>query len=165
MAALHPDDSVPVQRDRPEPAPDGSVGVYLAATLRYRNQTRRVRATLPVPLVSVARWLDIDPLTRASCQFDAGPAFGQLAARVCLADVARADLVIAFADHRRSHGVGIEIGAALAQRKPVILIGPPRCSFDMLPGIRVVATLDDALAAIPHAAKVELSGDAAVVPE
>jgi hypothetical protein len=76
-----------VPRPNPVPAPsggdlphlpDGAVGVYLAATLRYRNRIRRVRDQLPAPLTSTSRWLDLDPLSRASCQLDAG-----LATAVC----------------------------------------------------------------------------------
>jgi hypothetical protein len=147
---LHPEENPTLPSDVPRPLPAGSIGVYLGATLRYRNQMRRVRDALPVPFVSTGRWLDIDPLTRASCQFDAGLALNQLAARLCLADVTRSDLVIAFAENRRSHGLGIEIGAGLAQRKPVIIIGDPRCSFDMLPEVTIVADLDEALALAAH---------------
>ncbi|MET7709025.1 DUF6624 domain-containing protein [Micromonospora sp. NPDC005413] len=143
---LRPEPDAPIPPDQPEPIPAGQAGVYLAATLRYRNQTRRIRDALPPPLVSTSRWLDIDPLTRASCQFDAGPALNQVAARLCLTDVARSRLMIAFAEHRRSHGLGVELGAALSRGIPVIMIGPPLCSFDMLPDVTIVADLDQALA-------------------
>ncbi|WP_328372628.1 DUF6624 domain-containing protein [Micromonospora zamorensis] len=143
---LRPEPNAPIPPDQPEPVPAGQAGVYLAATLQYRNQTLRVRDALPPPLVSTSRWLDIDPLTRASCQFDAGPALNQVAARLCLTDVTRSRLMIAFAEHRRSHGLGVELGAALLQGIPVIMIGPPLCSFDMLPDVTIVADLDQALA-------------------
>jgi hypothetical protein len=150
---LHPEDNPKLPCDDPQPLPAGSIGAYLGATLRHRNQMRRLRDALPVPLTSTGRWLDIDPLTRASCQFDAGLALNQLAARLCLTYITRSDLVIAFAENRRSHGLGIEIGAGLAQRKPIIIIGQPRCSFDMLPEVTIVADLDEALAvATRHAA-------------
>jgi hypothetical protein len=149
--ALQPESGVSVPASDPGPLPAGAVGVYLGATLRYRNRIHRVRATLATPLVSTSRWLDIDPLTRASCQLDAGLALNQLAARLCLADAARSDVLIAFAEHRRSHGLGVEIGIGLANRKRVIIIGEPSCSFDMLPDVTVVADLDAALeAAIGH---------------
>lgn len=138
-------DHIAVPADRPDPLPDNATKVYLGATLRHRNQMRRVRDALPAPLVSTSRWLDIDPLTRASCQLDAGLALNQLAARLCLADVARCDVLVAFAEHRRSHGLGVEIGLALAHHKHVVIIGEPRCSFDMLPDVTIVADLDDAL--------------------
>ncbi|MEU7921921.1 DUF6624 domain-containing protein [Micromonospora zamorensis] len=144
---LRPEPNVPIPPDQPEPITAGQAGVYLAATLRYRNQTRRIRDALPPPLVSTSRWLDIDPLTRASCQFDAGPALNQVAARLCLTDVTRSRLMIAFAEHRRSHGLGVELGAALSRGVPVIMIGAPLCSFDMLPDVTIVADLDQALAA------------------
>jgi hypothetical protein len=120
--------------------------VYLAATLRYRNETRRIRDRLPPRLHSTARWLDIDPLTRPSCQFDAGIALNRVAARLCLADIQRADTVIAIQASRRSAGVGAEIGYALAHGKPVLLVGAPRCSFDMLRTVSVVADIDTAIA-------------------
>ncbi|WP_199515938.1 DUF6624 domain-containing protein [Nucisporomicrobium flavum] len=146
LHGLQPD-RIAVPADRPDPLPDNAISVYLGATLRHRNQMRRVRDALPAPLVSTSRWLDIDPLTRASCQLDAGLALNQLAARLCLADVARCDVLIAFAEHRRSHGLGVEIGIALALDKQVIIIGAPRCSFDMLPDVTVVADFDDAVRA------------------
>jgi Family of unknown function (DUF6624)/Nucleoside 2-deoxyribosyltransferase len=123
--------------------------VYLAASLRHRNETARIRDRLPPRLHSTARWLDIDPLTRPSCQFDAGIALNRLAARLCLADIQRAETVIAIQTSRRSAGVGAEIGYAVALDKPVLLVGSPRCSFDMLPQTVVVADID---AAIAHAA-------------
>lgn len=132
--------------DVPAPVPATTAGVYLGATLRHRNQMRRIRTELRTPLVSTSRWLDIDPFTRASCQFDAGVALNQLAARLCLTDVARSTMLIAFAGHRRSHGLGIEIGAALAHGIPIIIIGAPRCSFDMLPGVTIVSDVAEALA-------------------
>lgn len=147
LHALHPEPTAAIPAEQPEPLPAGKAGVYLAATLRYRNQSLRVRDALPPPLVSTSRWLDIDPLTRASCQFDAGLALSQLAARLCLTDVVRSSLMIAFADNRRSHGLGVELGAALSHGIPVIMIGPPLCSFDMLPDVRIVADLDQALIA------------------
>jgi hypothetical protein len=147
LHALHPEPKAEIAPDQPERVPAGHAGVYLAATLRYRNQTRRLRDQLPPPLVSTSRWLDIDPLTRASCQFDAGLALGQLAARLCLTDVARSNLLIAFAEHRRSHGLGVELGAALSHGIPVIMISSPLCSFDMLPDVTLLASLDQALIA------------------
>lgn len=147
LAALRPEANLGIPPDQPAPLPAGRIGVYLAATLRYRNQLRRHREAMPASLLSTSRWLDIDPLTRASCQLDAGPALNQLAARVCLADIARSHVLIAFAEHRRSDGLSVEIGAGLALGKHVILIGPPRCSFDMLPDVTVVASLDEALTA------------------
>ncbi|MEU4243136.1 DUF6624 domain-containing protein [Actinoplanes sp. NPDC026619] len=142
---LRPEAGVTVTVDHPGPLPAGTVGVYLAATLRYRNQTCRIREALPAPLISTSRWLDIDPLTRASCQLDAGLALNQLAARLCLADVTRADTMIAFEGQRRSHGLGVEIGVALAHHKHVIIIGLPRCSFDTLADVTLVDDLDEAL--------------------
>jgi hypothetical protein len=152
LPLLQPEPTAAIPPDQPEPVPAGRAGVYLAATLRYRNQTRRLRDALPASLVSTSRWLDIDPLTRASCQFDAGPALNQLAARLCLTDVARSDLLIAFAEHRRSHGLGVELGAALAHAVTVIMIGPPQCSFDALPHVTIVSDLDQALTAAAYVA-------------
>lgn len=127
-----------------EPARD-RIGVYLAATLRHRDQTRRVRAGLPAALTSTGRWLDIDPLTRPSCQYDAGIALNRLAARLCAADIRRADTLIALTYSHRSAGVSTEIGYALANNRQVILVGASQCSFDMLPQVTVVPDLDTAI--------------------
>lgn len=145
VATLQPDPVDTSGDVAPGPVPSGSTGIYLAATVRYRNSMVRLREQLPASLHSTARWLDIDPLTRASCPIDAGLALNQLAARICLTDVTRSDVVIAFAEHRRSHGLGMELGAALAHRIPVILIGPPRCSFDMLPDVTLATSIHEAL--------------------
>jgi hypothetical protein len=106
---------------------------------------RRVRDTLPDDLSCTARWLDVDPLTRPSNQYDLGPALNRHVARICLADVARAQTVIAYCGARRSNGLDVEIGAALAHGIPVVLVGEPRCSFDLLPGITVADTLSAAI--------------------
>jgi hypothetical protein len=128
-----------------EPAPADSVPVYLAATLRHRNEVRRLRENLPSPLHSTARWLDIDPFTRASCQHDAGIALNRLAARLCLDDVRRSRLLIAMAYSRRSAGLSVEIGCALASGIPVLYVGEPSCSFDMLPEVTLVPDIDTAI--------------------
>jgi hypothetical protein len=129
------------------PAHPAGTGVYLAATLRRREEMHRVRDQLPQGLTSTARWLDVDPLTRPSCQFDAGIALSRFVARMCLADIARADVVLAFPRVRRSSGLDIEIGAALALGKRVVLVGAPKCSFDMLPQVTVAHDLQEALTA------------------
>ncbi|WP_390479759.1 DUF6624 domain-containing protein [Frankia casuarinae] len=127
-------------------------GVYLAATLRDRDEIRRIRARLPPPLESTARWLDLDPLTRPSSQFDAGIVVNQLAAQLCIHDIARARLLLAYPLSRRSDGVTAEIGCALAYGKPVIIAkGSPRCSFDMLPSVTISDDIDSALTAAHHA--------------
>jgi hypothetical protein len=148
LDGLQPESVVTAPVDQPTALPEGATGIYLGATLRHRNQMRRVRDALPAPLVSTSRWLDIDPLTRASCQIDAGLALNQLAARLCLTDIARCDVLIAFAEQRRSHGLGIEIGIGIAHHKHIVIIGAPSCSFDMLPDITVAADLDDAVRAV-----------------
>lgn len=126
-------------------------GVYLAATLRDRDEIRRIRARMPPPLESTARWLDLDPLTRPSSQFDAGIVLNQLAAQLCIDDIARARLLLAYPLSRRSDGVTAEIGCALAYGKPVIIAkGSPRCSFDMLPSVTISDDIDSALAAAHH---------------
>ncbi|ORT47370.1 DUF6624 domain-containing protein [Frankia sp. KB5] len=123
-------------------------GVYLAATLRDREEIRRVRARMPLPLESTARWIDLDPLTRPSSQFDAGIVLNQLAAQLCIDDIARARLLLAYPLSRRSDGVTTEIGCALAYGKPVIIAkGSPQCSFDMLPSVTISNDIDSALAA------------------
>ena len=128
-----------------EAVPDGAAPVYLAATLRHRNEVRRVRKQLPQPLYSTARWLDLDPLTRPSCQFDAGIALNRLAARLCLEDVRRSKAVIAMGMSKRSAGLSVEMGCALAQGIPVIYVGQPNCSFDMLPEVVVVPDIEAAI--------------------
>lgn len=128
-----------------EPVPPGSVPVYLAATLRHRNKIRQLRDSLPAPLHSTSRWLDLDPLTRPSCQFDAGIALNRLAARLCLEDVRRSKVLIALELSRRSAGLSVEIGCALAAGVPVIYVGEPRCSFDMLPEVTLVPDVDAAI--------------------
>ncbi|MEV7157085.1 DUF6624 domain-containing protein [Streptomyces misionensis] len=128
-----------------EAVPDGAAPVYLAATLQHRNEVRRVREQLPQPLHSTARWLDLDPLTRASCQFDAGIALNRLAARLCLDDVRRSKTVIAMGMTRRNAGLRIEMGCALAHGIPVIYVGQPSCSFDMLPEVVVVPDVEAAI--------------------
>ncbi|MFD7898977.1 AMP-binding protein [Streptomyces sp. NPDC059743] len=128
-----------------EPAPPGAVPVYLAATLRHRNEIRRLRDRLPAPLHSTSRWLDLDPLTRPSCQFDAGIALNRLAARLCLDDVRRSKVLIALGFSRRSAGLSVEIGCALAAGIPVIYVGEPSCSFDMLPEVTLVPDVDAAI--------------------
>ncbi|MFJ3169230.1 AMP-binding protein [Streptomyces roseus] len=128
-----------------EPVPPGAVPVYLAATLRHRNKTRQLRDSLPAPLHSTSRWLDLDPLTRPSCQFDAGIALNRLAARLCLEDVRRSKVLIAMEFSRRSAGLSVEIGCALAAGIPVIYVGEPSCSFDMLPEVALVPDVDAAI--------------------
>ncbi|MEY9840540.1 AMP-binding protein [Streptacidiphilus sp. EB103A] len=128
-----------------EPLPAGTVPVYLAATLRHRNEILRLRASLPQPLYSSARWLDLDPLTRASCGYDSGIALNRLAARLCLADVARSKILIGFGMTRRSAGLSTEIGCALAHQVPVVYVGEPSCSFDMLPEVAMVPDVASAL--------------------
>ncbi|MFD9773405.1 AMP-binding protein [[Kitasatospora] papulosa] len=128
-----------------EPAPPGAVPVYLAATLRHRNTIRQLRDRLPAPLHSTSRWLDLDPLTRPSCQFDAGIALNRLAARLCLEDVRRSKVLIAMEFSRRSAGLSVEIGCALAAGVPVIYVGEPSCSFDMLPEVTLVPDVDAAI--------------------
>lgn len=128
-----------------EPVPPGAVPVYLAATLRHRNQVRRLRDNLPAPLHSTSRWLDLDPLTRPSCQFDSGIALNRLAARLCLDDVRRSKILIAMGFSRRSAGLSVEIGCALAAGIPVIYVGEPSCSFDMLPEVILVPDVDAAI--------------------
>lgn len=128
-----------------EPVPAGAVPVYLAATLRHRNEIRRLRDNLPAPLHSTSRWLDLDPLTRPSCQFDAGIALNRLAARLCLDDVRRSKVLIALGFSRRSAGLSVEIGCALAAGIPVIYVGEPSCSFDMLPEVTLVPDVDAAI--------------------
>ncbi|MGW6145428.1 AMP-binding protein, partial [Streptomyces sp. NPDC055140] len=135
----------PNQVFRCDPVPPGAVPVYLAATLRHRNQIRRLRDSLPSQLYSTSRWLDLDPLTRPSCQFDAGIALNRLAARLCLDDVRRAKVLIAMGFSRRSAGLSVEIGCALAAGIPVIYVGEPSCSFDMLPEVTLVPDLDAAI--------------------
>ncbi|MFI6416932.1 AMP-binding protein [Streptomyces sp. NPDC050842] len=130
---------------RSEPAPAEAVPVYLAATLRHRNEIRRLRDSLPAPLHSTSRWLDLDPLTRPSCQFDAGIALNRLAARLCLDDVRRSKVLIAMGFSRRSAGLSVEIGCALASGIPVIYVGEPSCSFDMLPEVTLVPDVDAAI--------------------
>ncbi|MGW2082158.1 hypothetical protein ACWCOW_35475 [Streptomyces sp. NPDC001939] len=130
---------------RCDPVPPGAVPVYLAATLRHRNQIRRLRDSLPSPLYATSRWLDLDPLTRPSCQFDAGIALNRLAARLCLDDVRRSKVLIAMGFSRRSAGLSVEIGCALAAGIPVIYVGEPSCSFDMLPEVTLVPDLDAAI--------------------
>jgi acyl-CoA synthetase (AMP-forming)/AMP-acid ligase II len=130
---------------RSEPVPPGAVPVYLAATLRHRNEIRRLRDSLPAPLHSTSRWLDLDPLTRPSCQFDAGIALNRLAARLCLDDVRRSKVLIAMGLSRRSAGLSVEIGCALAAGIPVIYAGEPSCSFDMLPEVTLVPDVDAAI--------------------
>ncbi|MFE5596576.1 AMP-binding protein [Streptomyces sp. NPDC056549] len=128
-----------------EPVPPGSLPVYLAATLRHRNKIRQLRDSLPAPLHSTSRWLDLDPLTRPSCQFDAGIALNRLAARLCLEDVRRSKVLIAMEFSRRSAGLSVEIGCALAAGVPVIYVGEPSCSFDMLPEVTLVPDVDAAI--------------------
>ncbi|MEU5662119.1 AMP-binding protein [Streptomyces longwoodensis] len=128
-----------------EPVPSGAVPVYLAATLRHRNTIRQLRDSLPTPLHSTSRWLDLDPLTRPSCQFDAGIALNRLAARLCLEDVRRSKALIAMEFSRRSAGLSVEIGCALAAGIPVIYVGEPSCSFDMLPEVTLVPDVDAAI--------------------
>ncbi|MEU2607668.1 AMP-binding protein [Streptomyces albus] len=128
-----------------ESAPAEAVPVYLAATLRHRNEIRNLRDQLPAPLYSTARWLDLDPLTRPSCQFDAGIALNRLAARLCLADVRRSQVLIAMGMSRRSAGLSVEMGCALAAGIPVIYVGEPSCSFDMLPEVVLVPDIQAAV--------------------
>ncbi|MET9103742.1 AMP-binding protein [Streptomyces antibioticus] len=128
-----------------EPVPADAVPVYLAATLRHRNEIRSLRDRLPAPLYSTARWLDLDPLTRPSCQFDAGIALNRLAARLCLEDVRRSRVLIAMGMSRRSAGLSVEMGCALAARIPVIYVGEPSCSFDMLPEVVLVPDVEAAV--------------------
>jgi fatty-acyl-CoA synthase len=140
-----PRPAVPPLYAASETVPDGAAPVYLAATLRHRNEVRKVREQLPQPLYSTARWLDLDPLTRPSCQFDAGIALNRLAARLCLDDVRRSKTVIAMGMSRRSAGLSIEMGCALAHGIPVIYVGQPSCSFDMLPDVVVVPDIEAAI--------------------
>ncbi|MFF3127942.1 hypothetical protein ACFVRD_37915 [Streptomyces sp. NPDC057908] len=119
--------------------------MYLAATLRHRNKIRQLRDSLPAPLHSTSRWLDLDPLTRPSCQFDAGIALNRHAARLCLEDVRRSKALIAMEFSRRSTGLSVEIGCALAAGIPVIYVGEPSCSFDMLPEVTLVPNVDSAI--------------------
>lgn len=128
-----------------ESVPPDAVPVYVAATLRHRNEIRRLRDSLPAPLHSTSRWLDLDPLTRPSCQFDAGIALNRLAARLCLDDVRRSKVLIAMGFSRRSAGLSVEIGCALAAGIPVIYVGEPSCSFDMLPEVTLVPDVDAAI--------------------
>lgn len=128
-----------------EPVPADAVPVYLAATLRHRNEIRSLRDRLPAPLHSTARWLDLDPLTRPSCQFDAGIALNRLAARLCLHDVARSRVLMAMGMSRRSAGLSVEMGCALAAGIPVIYVGEPSCSFDMLPEVVFVSDVEAAM--------------------
>jgi nucleoside 2-deoxyribosyltransferase len=143
--------AAPDQPEQTSPRVDPPVGrpggtaVYLAATLRHRNEVRRIRARLPPTVVSTARWLDIDPLTRASCQFDAAVALTRFAARLCFADIRGADAVVALPFTRRSAGVSAEIGYALAHDKPVVVVGRPECSFDMLDRVHPVADMQAAI--------------------
>lgn len=124
----------------------GGIPVYLAATLRHRHDVLALRDRLPAPLYSTSRWLEIDPLTRPSCQFDAGIALNRMAARVCVEDVRRSRVVIAMGLSRRSAGLSVEMGLALAAGIPVVYVGEPACSFDMLPEIVIVPDIDAALA-------------------
>lgn len=131
-----------------EPVPDGAVPVYLAATLRHRNEVRRLREQLPEQVHPTSRSLDLDPLTRPSCQFDAGIALNRLAARLCLDDIRRSKVVIAMEMSKRSAGLSSEMGCALATGVPVVYVGKPSCSFDMLPEVTLVPDVEAAIEAV-----------------
>ncbi|MFE6977181.1 hypothetical protein [Streptomyces sp. NPDC057682] len=46
---------------------------------------------------------------------------------------------------RRSAGLSMEIGCALAAGGPVIYVGELNCSFDMLPEVTLVPDMDAAI--------------------
>src|SRR5262249_35292806 len=123
-----------------------SAAVYLAATLAYRADIEAVRDRLPPTCVSSARWLDLDPMTRPSCQFDAGLALNRLAAWLCMVDIRASDVLLAVPFEHRSHGLSVEVGIALAGGCRVIYVGETRCSFDMLDFVTLAANVDTALA-------------------
>ncbi|MET9083170.1 AMP-binding protein [Streptomyces sp. NPDC004237] len=128
--------------------PSGSAPVYLCGPAELRQELRELRAALPQPLLSTARWLDRSPGLCAASQFDAGPAADKALARARLDDIRQSRLMIVLEDDRTDALTRAEAGAALATGVPVIRVGE---SGDPLDDYPAVTAVPDAAAALEAA--------------
>lgn len=121
-----------------------AIKVYLAACFGRIEEMRGVARWLrSLGYVVTSRWLD-DDVDDA----DLPTAQAAKAASVDMADVLAADVLVAFAERAGFPGAErggrhVEMGAALATGKAVILVGSPEHIFHHHPSVTVVACKTD----------------------
>lgn len=129
-----------ISRHRPRLGP---VAVYIASPWPLKAAAECLAdALLNAGLVVTARWLQLGNIAQDD---DAG-------ARMDLADIAAADAVLLINPPGwENHGTGgrhVECGYALALRKRLIVLGVRSNVFHRLNDVTVVATVDEAIAAL-----------------
>lgn len=119
--------------------------VYLCARYGRVEEMRAVARVLDAHRVGCcSRWLWTDNEEEAMTL----PARGAMADE-CLEDIRAADVVVAFTEPADSPysrgGRHVELGYALALRKPVVILGPVENIFCALPWVFRCASLDTLL--------------------
>ena len=119
--------------------------VYLCAAFSRQREMLTYAAVLGgLGLRVVARWLSASPDDQTNT------VLMRAAAVECCEDLAQVDQVIAFSEpHGSGYWTGgrhVEVGYALALRRPVILVGPVENVFHAHPGVTQVGTFAEALA-------------------
>jgi nucleoside 2-deoxyribosyltransferase len=113
--------------------------IYLAGPFKSRKTVMpEARAALRAHGYIVdCRWIDADGVNE------------QLEANQDVADIANSDALVVYnPDGVVSEGKAFEMGLAWALVMPIVIVGQSACVFRHLPGIRVVDTIDDAVAAL-----------------
>jgi len=124
--------------------------IYLAAALRFKERVAEFARQIPSPHVVTSRWLYEHPCPEDPCPEDPDEKekFLRETALMDLADIREADVIVRFSDIEvisqyvklvpRDLATGarhFEVGYALAQGKPVIVVGGCQNVFDHLPNI------------------------------
>lgn len=125
--------------------------VYLCGRYSRRDELRGVRGELQsLGHVVTSRWLDTEwTETERQGQVHsaaAPPEYRRQHAVADLEDVAAADCLVAFTEDQRGGGRGgrhVELGAALALGKQVIVVGPAENLFCHHPLVKVVGRVGD----------------------
>lgn len=137
---------------------------YLASRYGRKLELRQRREDLQqAGHVVTSQWLDTDLRATDLGVTSSGPEDREYHAQQDLADIQRADVLIAFTEDPEAGPVSsrggrhVEFGYALACGRPVIVVGPRENIFHFLPNVRVFATWEEFLAWLSAITAVRIS--------
>lgn len=121
--------------------------IYLAAKFEQKIEMRDVRTRLMAAGHEVtSQWIDVEHTEDHNVQVTDEMRVGY--ARMDIADVLRAHVLVAFSGERSVPSIGggrhVEFGVALQAGKPIFVVGPKgEHIFHYMPGVVHVANVDD----------------------